>query len=418
MKILWFTNTPCSASEILYPGLNGGGWLSSLEKELSVCAEVELYIAFYHSKNIEPFSHNNTHFIPIYRRYSSSKMERYLARLFKQEYNDKSEIDDLIKTIELIQPDLIHVHGTEENFGLIQNQTQIPVIVSIQGVLCSIEEKFYTGIPESVANRSENFKNRIFLKSAKYSFNILHRKADRERKILYISKNIIGRTDFDKRVTRVLAPESKYFICHEILRQSFYSNQWDQRKFNEKLCIVSIISDSTYKGFEIILKTAKILSKNPKLKYEWLVAGINERSNITIISQAWLKTNHKHLNIKLLGGLDEFRIVSLLKSSDIFCQVSHIENSPNSLCEAMILGMPCIASFSGGTSSMIESNKEGILVQDGDPYVLAGAILELSYDYIKASSFGQNARNSAQKRHDRNLITHNMINIYKSITKG
>ena len=47
--------------------------------------------------------------------------------------------------------------------------------------------------------------------------------------------------------------------------------------------------------------------------------------------------------------------------SDIFVSASHIENSPNNVAEAMILGMPCIATFAGGTSSYIEDNKNGIL---------------------------------------------------------
>jgi hypothetical protein len=33
----------------------------------------------------------------------------------------------------------------------------------------------------------------------------------------------------------------------------------------------------------------------------------------------------------------------------------------------MIIGMPCIATFAGGTASMLKSDEEGILIQDGDP---------------------------------------------------
>lgn len=40
---------------------------------------------------------------------------------------------------------------------------------------------------------------------------------------------------------------------------------------------------------------------------------------------------------------------------------SHIENSPNNLCEAMILGMPCIATDAGGTSTLLSNMKDGLL---------------------------------------------------------
>ena len=41
------------------------------------------------------------------------------------------------------------------------------------------------------------------------------------------------------------------------------------------------------------------------------------------------------------------------------------ENSPNSLAEAMVSGMPIIAYNVGGISSMFENGKSGILVEAG-----------------------------------------------------
>jgi glycosyltransferase involved in cell wall biosynthesis len=415
MKILWFTNTPCSAAEKLFPSLKGGGWLTSLEREISSIPGIELHIAFYHSKKIKEFVHNNTHFHPVYRKLTGTKFERFLTRVFRLENNDKSEIGDMIKTIELIQPDLIHIHGTEENFGLIQDLIKIPVVISIQGLLSSIVEKYFTGIPSFIATRYSTIKDKFFFRTPKYNFKLLNRKAIRERQILSTCRFILGRTDFDQRVTQVLAPKSKYFVCNEILRSSFYCEQWNKSGFNEKICIVSVISDSNYKGFETILKTSDILSAYPNLNFEWLVAGISAQSNIFRIAKKWIKTKSGTKYIKLLGVLNEHQIVDLLKSSDMFCQVSHIENSPNSLCEAMLLGVPSIASNAGGTSSMLDNGKEGILVQDGDPYVLAGAILEISKDFSRATGYGQNARTRSIDRHDKNKIINNLIKIYISV---
>ena len=79
----------------------------------------------------------------------------------------------------------------------------------------------------------------------------------------------------------------------------------------------------------------------------------------------------------------------------IYIAISHIENSPNSLCEALILGAPCIATNAGGTSSLIEDGNNGILIQDGDAYSMAGAIIELTENYNIAIDYG----NSARKKH-------------------
>jgi glycosyltransferase involved in cell wall biosynthesis len=97
--------------------------------------------------------------------------------------------------------------------------------------------------------------------------------------------------------------------------------------------------------------------------------------------------------------------------------VSHIDNSPNSLAEAMILGMPCIASFVGGTGSMIKDGEEGVLVQNGDPWVLAGAIIELFNNKENATLMGANARKTALKRHDKRRIVSDLVKSYQEIIR-
>jgi len=41
---------------------------------------------------------------------------------------------------------------------------------------------------------------------------------------------IIGRTDWDRKIRRVLAPHSKYFHNDEILRDSFYKAEWKKKE--------------------------------------------------------------------------------------------------------------------------------------------------------------------------------------------
>lgn len=415
MKILWCTNTPCSSAEKLSLGLNRGGWLISLEKELSIQKDIELHVVFYHTKELVPFNYNNTWFYPIKRRYNSTKFQRYFARLLKLQNNDKIEIKQLNSIVEQIKPDLIHVHGTEENFGLIQYYTNIPVVISIQGILSSIVEKFFSGIPADIAKKHNSTKSKISAKSAKSEFYSYKEKSIRERDILKISKNIIGRTDWDKRVTALLAPNSTYYLGQEILRPSFYMYSWKKKEFNQKIRIVTTINNGVYKGFETILKSANILSTIQKYDFEWLLIGSDRESEIVTLVIKWLKVSPEKLNIKLLGNKNELEVIELLLTSDIYCQVSHIENSPNSLCEAMILGLPCIATFVGGTSSILENNKEGVLVQDGDPFALAGAIFEVSNNFDKAKEYGNKAQKKALLRHNTKQITSDLVQTYNSI---
>lgn len=104
-----------------------------------------------------------------------------------------------------------------------------------------------------------------------------------------------------------------------------------------------------------------------------------------------------------------------LMNSDAYVQVSHIENSPNSVCEAMLAGVPVIASYAGGTGSLLKDGVHGVLVQDGDPYVLAGAMREVPEQPEKHTAMAAEGRRVAQRRHDPALIVTGMIGRYKDI---
>lgn len=62
----------------------------------------------------------------------------------------------------------------------------------------------------------------------------------------------------------------------------------------------------------------------------------------------------------------------------MYVHPAYIDNSPNALCEAMLLGVPCIASYVGGIPSIIQNEVSGLLAPANEPYYLAEKIYWLS----------------------------------------
>jgi glycosyltransferase involved in cell wall biosynthesis len=415
MKILWFTNTPCSAIEKLGEHLNSGGWLRSLEEELKKIPEIELAICYYTYQKHEFFEFKGNAFYPVLKKGRKNKIVRLINRIIPSRDYDKIEVQELLNVINIFKPDLIHIHGTEDNFGLVQYYTKIPAVISIQGILSSYSEKYFVGIPFHIASDYEGKLLKILASGLRLTYNQFKRNTRREQKMLAAAKFIIGRTDWDKRVASILSPQCQYFVGNEILRPAFYSNQWCKKRFSDTLKIVTISGDAMYKGFEVILSSAKILRENTKLKFNWKVLGLDKNSNIVKISVKWKEADLQYLDIELLGSKNANEIVEILLDSDIYCQTSHIENSGNSLCEAMILGMPIIATFAGGTGSLLKDKEEGILIQDGDSFSLAGSIKELSADFSLATQYGQSARKRALIRHEKENIREEYLKIYRKL---
>jgi len=412
MKVLWFTNTPALGENYLsHNNVVGGGWIKSLDKEMQ--KKIDLHIAFYHNKEVLPFKFGNTNYYPIYRgkktfinKYIDAKLSRIILR---------EDIGKYLDIINEVKPDLIHIHGTENSFGYILEKTNIPVIFSIQGIITVCYHKFLSGLEPKYLNVTKGIWYKLLgYKSLKLVYLNFRKMKQIEKDVFQLCKNIIGRTAWDRRVCSIMSPNSTYFHNDEILRDGFYENEWKNIK-RDKLIIFTTNGNSYYKGFETISQTISLLIESGYKNFEWRVAGISKDSLIVKAVKKKLKALFPKMNLILIGNLSEQELINNLLESNIYIMPSHIENSPNNLCEAMILGMPCIATFAGGTGSLLKDGEEGILIQDGDPWAMAGAIIELVNNEKKVLEFSKNARIRALKRHDKNTIANDLMDIYRII---
>jgi glycosyltransferase involved in cell wall biosynthesis len=415
MKVLWFSNTPANSDEFLGNELKGtGGWLKSLDSRLQ--EKINLHISFYSINKIDNFKFLNTSYYPIHKN-KRNIINKIKDRIFTK-IIFREDVSKYLKIINEVQPDIIHVHGTELPFGFIQKKINIPVVISIQGNITVCKHKFFSGIEKSYLTLLDNviqivFKNNSFLKNYKY----FGKWEIAEQEILKDCKYIIGRTDWDRRITRILSPNSTYYYVSEILGDPFYKFNGNN-KINKNFIISTTNGNTLYKGFETLCHALSILNNAELNNFEWRVAGISESDSIVKLVMKKLGKDYPKRNLVLMGSLNEEQLLSSLLETNLYVMTSHIENSPNNLSEAMILGIPCIASYAGGTGSLIENNIDGLLIQDGDPWVLAGAILEQMSNPIKSQNMGDNARLNALKRHNPDRVCDDLINVYNNIIQS
>jgi glycosyltransferase involved in cell wall biosynthesis len=241
--------------------------------------------------------------------------------------------------------------------------------------------------------------------------------AVRESRYIRDVKYFIGRTSWDRRVSSVMSPGSEYFVGDEIMRDVFYKQLWNPLVPENRWIIHTTASDHPMKGFRTIVDAVNLLV-NAGVQLEWRVAGLSENSNVVRVAKKQLGKKYPADHINLLGRISADVLVDLMKEAHLFVLPSFMENSPNSLCEAMMMGMPCIATNGGGTPSMLEDKEEGLLVQPRDPWAMAGAIMELIKDPESAIAYGQAARLRALKRHDPNRIVNQVFDAYQQILQS
>jgi len=388
-----------------------GGWLSSLDKAIQ--SKIDLYVAFHGCKN-EEFKYKGTTYFSIK---LNRSIYQKIGRKIGKSFDNRENLNLYLTVIDKVKPDVIHIHGTEQSFGCIIKNTMQPIVVSIQGNLTVYHHKFFSGFEKKYLKIKKrtikwplsffspgNFKS-IYKTYSKLRFN--------EQEYLKNCKYVIGRTRWDYRISRILAPQSKYYHCDEILRDEFYDKCCNVKVEKDEKIFFTTSSNNFYKGIETIFEAVELLNKG-KLNFKWYIAGICKDDLIVHILRK--KYDKLILNeIIFLGKLNAKEITSYMANTDIYIMPSHIENSPNNLCEAMLFGLPSIATFAGGTGTLIDDNVNGILIQDGDPWAMAGAIIEIISSPNLISKLRVNARRIALIRHNKEKIVTNLIKIYTSI---
>jgi len=413
-RILWFSNHTITIEKNSEDELKknyGRGWVSALEYLLRDKKEYELAIAYPNSKikEIKKNVYDNRVIYEI--PFPNSKIERWIRR-FRGALEGQKFLDKYLEIIKDYDPDLIHVFGTENSFGDIVTHTDKPVLVDIQGILSSIVQKWFSSITKREAYKYSTLFSKINFNTHFHHYKTKLKRAEREKKTLSNVKNISGRTTWDRMVTKVLAPNAQYFHCSRVIKDVFWNHDWNQPT-EDKLTFLSVMNPDFYKGLDVVFNTCKIL-KDAGINFTWYIVGITANTDYVKIVSKKLKLKHKNLNIDFLGKTKSEDIAERISKVGFFIHPSYIENSPNSVCEAMITGTPVIASCVGGVPDYIINGETGWMFQEGDYTMLAGIILSLIGNE-NVGDVAYNGKQTARERHAPEVILKSTIDSYNKL---
>ena len=238
------------------------------------------------------------------------------------------------------------------------------------------------------------------------------KRAEMEIETIQSCRYFMGRTEWDKSLIDLFNPNATYFHCEEALRDSFInSNKRWKYSDGKKKTIISVISRPWYKGCDLILKTAALLKRFTDIDFEWKVYGIPEMK----FFESVYGIKAKDVNVQPMGIASKEELVDELCSSSCYVHPSYIDNSPNSICEAQIMGVPLLATNVGGISSIVNNGADGILFPANAPYTAALLIKRLVTNKDLSLTLSSNAIKRATERHNPENIGDRLIEIYETI---
>ena len=421
MKVLWLCNfmLPAIAESLGLKAGNKEGWVAGLADAIQNRKEenaLELGVCFPTANPMETLK-GELDGICYYSFFEDSKNpHRYQAQYEAS----------LRAIVEEFKPDLVHLFGTEYPHTLAMTKA-FPhpdrLLVGMQGVCFEYALVYTKGLPWKIINRSlfrdVIKKDNILKQQRKFTQRGLH-----EKEALLKIGNVCGRTEFDYKAVKEINKNNTYYFMNETLRSNFYGKEWDYKKCQPNSIFLSQ-GDYPIKGLHFLLKAMPvILADFPKTQV--YVAGDVITRYTTWKEKLKISSYGKYIrdliienklqnHITFLGRLDAVSMCNQFLNSHLFLSPSVIENSPNSVGEAMLLGMPVVSSDVGGVSSMMIHEKEGLLYPCEDTQALADSVIRIFKDEQLADNLAYAARQRALITHDPETNYSRLMEVYHDV---
>lgn len=115
------------------------------------------------------------------------------------------------------------------------------------------------------------------------------------------------------------------------------------------------------------------------------------------------------LRIRFLGYRGD--VAALLRAADIFVLASHREGMPRSIIEAMLTGLPVVATDIRGAREEVVAGETGLVVPVNDPSRLAGALNRLVADRALRHAYGTAGLRRALALYDESVVVGRQIEL-------
>jgi glycosyltransferase involved in cell wall biosynthesis len=286
--------------------------------------------------------------------------------------------------------DLLHLHGSELQVPAMTARLPVPQLLSVQG-LVSQYPPFVPG--------SEKWLKALWTLSGYY-----------ERRYLPAVQHFICRTHWDQALVRQLSPGCTIYHNWEVLRPAFFRPIEPLK--TSRLQVVFLGGTQVMKGFREVLAAVDLLRQ--QLDVTLVITG---QANPELVQAAVQASELNHLDaaaIECRGLLSAAELAQLFSESLCLLHPSYVDNSPNSVCEAQVAGLPVVASDVGGVRSLIEDEVTGLLCTL-EPDSIARQARRLHDDPALRQRLAVQAATVARQRHDPTVIVAQTLAIYADV---
>ncbi len=239
------------------------------------------------------------------------------------------------RVLKRIQPDVIHAWGTESGAALVASRLGYPSVVTMQGLLTWLAKV----VPLNSYHRFSAFLEDFSLRRAKLVT------AESSFALRYLKERHPGLNIHQ-------VEHSPLPLFHKVQRSPL----------TQPFQFLFVGGFTFLKGVDVMLRALDQLKST--IAFELVVVGHAEPSDIAgvkaqVSEEVWNRVIFR-------GSLTAEGIAAELETASLFLYPTRCDNSPNAVKEAVVAGVPVVASAIGGVVDYVIPGKNGVLFRSDD----------------------------------------------------
>ncbi|MBD2502700.1 glycosyltransferase family 4 protein [Anabaena azotica] len=282
----------------------------------------------------------------------------------------------LIRTIERICPDIVHVHGTNF-YGYAAQNWSFPTVFTIHGILQKEGRLDYTevGIFHQIYRKIKGYFNISFeVKTLKHIHHVIVISP-------YVSEML---NNF---------PIPKHYCISNPVDEAYFQLE----DYSQPYRILFAGTINVRKGILTLIKSIELV-RQVYPDVELHLAGNVLEPEYEKLLHSYVENNKLEKQIIFRGHLHDEELYQAFAECQMLVLPSQEEVSPMVVQQAMAAGKPVVATAVGGVPYIVEEGSSGLLVPFGDPQALSQAILRLLANPHQAKLLGARGREIASDR--------------------
>jgi glycosyltransferase involved in cell wall biosynthesis len=410
-RILWLVNIvmPAVAEQMGQVATPFGGWLSVMTDRLAQRPELRIGVAMR---------------APVA---SLARIEKngIIYYAMPQLRTDRFDVDPATVNEVLMDfaPDIVHAEGSEMAYtSRFLRAWTGATLLSMQGIINGFAPFVLGRLP--LLSMLNPLRPRVALTAlallVDYRFRFLPR-LRQEYDSINLADDLMGRTGWDRAQALAINPKATYHHCSRILRDVFYNTRWAGPDAERHSIFIGSAA-AARKGAHVALGALKLLRRQyPDIRL--YIAGprpedgrgLRRYIGYPVYLMQLIRDLGLEQHIRFTGLLDGEAMAAQMAQSHVYVMSSLIENSPNTLGEAMMIGVPVVCAYSGGAPSMATDESEALFYRAEDSAMLAMQIRRIFESDTLATNLSKAARTRALTTHDANANVEILVGVYKHI---